>query len=63
MVKGFSDAPAFLKKKNFVSNEFLKQNNEKFGYKRFDFLYLADSDNIENNISKLNEKINNFFKD
>lgn len=41
----------------------MKKNNEKFGYKRFDFLYLADSDKIENNISKLNEKINNFFKD
>jgi len=63
VVKGFSDAPVFLKKKNFVSNELLKQNNEKFGYKRFDFLYLADSDKIKNNISKLNEKINNFFKD
>ena len=49
--------------KNFVSNEFLKQNNEKFGYKRFDFLYLADSDKMAVNITKLNEKINNFFKD
>ena len=61
--KGFADNPVFIKKKNFVSNEFLKQNNEKFGYNRFDFLYLSDSDKIENNISKMNEKINNFFKD
>jgi hypothetical protein len=61
--KGFADNPVFIKKKNFVSNEFLKQNNEKFGYKRFDFLYLIDSDDIQKNISKLNEKINNFFKD
>ncbi|MDO9577251.1 MAG: hypothetical protein Q7J16_05155 [Candidatus Cloacimonadales bacterium] len=54
---------AFLKKKNFISNEFLKQNNDKFGYNRFDFLYLSDADKIENNISKLNEKISDFFKE
>jgi len=61
--KGFENDQVFIKKKNYVSNEFLKLNNDKFGYKRFDFLYLVDSDMIENNIYKLNEKINNFFKD
>ncbi|MDO9577253.1 MAG: DEAD/DEAH box helicase family protein [Candidatus Cloacimonadales bacterium] len=59
--KGYENDPVFLKKKNYVSNEFLKQNNEKFGYNKFDFLYLSDADKIENNISKLNEKISNFF--
>ena len=56
--KGFENS--FIKKKNFVTNEFLKLNNDKFGYKRFDFLYLTESDKIE---IKLNEKINEFFKD
>ena len=58
--KGFENDQVFIKKKNFVTNEFLKLNNDKFGYKRFDFLYLAESDKIE---IKLNEKINEFFKD
>ncbi len=59
--KGFENDPVFIKKKNFVSNQFLKQNNEKFGYKRFDFLYLSDADKIESNVSKLNDKISDFF--
>ena len=61
--KGFENDKVFLKKKNFVSTEFLKQNNEKFGYKRFDFLYLTDAESIEKNLTKLNVKINIFFMD
>jgi len=53
----------FLKKKNFVETEFLKLNREKFGYQRFDFLYLEDSKDIAANIAKLNNKINQFFND
>jgi type III restriction enzyme len=61
--EGFSSNPDFLKKKTFVDTEFLKLNHEKFGYKRFDFLYLEDSKNIETNISKLNSKLDLFFND
>lgn len=61
--KGYERDAVFIKKKNFVSNEFLKQNNDKFGYAKFDFLYLSDADKIENNISKLSEKLRIFFKD
>lgn len=53
----------FQKKKNYIETEFLKINKDKFGYQRFDFLYLEDSDTISTNISKLNNKINNFFND
>ncbi|MDP8226675.1 MAG: DEAD/DEAH box helicase family protein, partial [Candidatus Celaenobacter polaris] len=60
--RGYENDSVFINKKNFVSNEFLKQNNEKFGYNRFDFLYLSDADKIEKNISKLNEKISDFFQ-
>ena len=53
----------FQKKKNYVETEFLKINQEKFGYQRFDFLYLEDSKDLATNISKLNNKINSFFND
>ena len=58
---GFSNDPAFQKRKKFVETDFLKQNNEKFKYKRFDFLYLEDSENIDANIIKLSNKINELF--
>ncbi len=53
----------FQRKKNYVETEFLKLNKEKFGYSRFDFLYLEDSKDISANIAKLNGKINQFFND
>jgi type III restriction enzyme len=60
---GFKNDPAFLKKKAFVETEFLKQNNEKFGYDRFDFLYLEDGTNINKNIELISSKLTAFFKD
>lgn len=60
--KGYENDPVFIQKKNFVSNEFLNRNKEKFGYQRFDFIHLVDSDNINTNIVNINTKINDFFK-
>jgi type III restriction enzyme len=59
----YADDKVFQKKKNYVETEFLKLNQEKFGYQRFDFLYLEDSKNIAANIIKLNNKLNQFFND
>jgi type III restriction enzyme len=59
----YAEDKVFQRKKNYVATEFLKLNQEKFGYQRFDFLYLEDSKNIADNISKLNNKINQFFND
>ncbi|MCO5271065.1 MAG: DEAD/DEAH box helicase family protein [Cyclobacteriaceae bacterium] len=61
--EGYKNDPAFLQKKNFVETEFLKQNNDKFGYQRFDFLYLEDGTDIANNIVMINNKIDEFFKE
>jgi type III restriction enzyme len=61
--EGFSNNQDFLKRKHFVETEFLKLNQDKFGYQRFDFLYLEDSKNIAANITKLNNKLNQFFND
>ena len=59
----YAEDKVFQKKKNYVETEFLKLNQEKFGYQRFDFLYLEDSRNIAANITKLNNKLNQFFND
>lgn len=61
--EGFANDQSFIKKKNFVETEFLVQNNEKFGYQKFDFIYLEDSDSLNTNVGKLNAKINNFFNE
>jgi hypothetical protein len=61
--EGFKNDPAFLQKKNYVETEFLKQNNDKFGYQRFDFLYLEDGTDIANNIVTINNNIDEFFKE
>jgi type III restriction enzyme len=53
--------PSFQKKKNYVETEFLRLNADKFGYHKFDFLYLEDTKDIAANITKLNNKIKHFF--
>lgn len=59
----YAEDKVFQKKKNYVETEFLRLNKEKFGYQRFDFLFLEDSKDITTNIAKLNNKINQFFND
>lgn len=59
--EGFKNDTVFQKKKKFVETDFLKQNNDKFKYNRFDFLYLEDSADINTNIAKLSNKINDLF--
>ncbi len=61
--EGFKNDESFLKKKKYVETDFLEQNKKKFGYEKFDFLYLEDSSSQADNIIKLNNKINEFFKD
>lgn len=61
--EGFANDKDFIKKKNFIETDFLKHNEDKFGYKKFDFLYLEDSNKILDNIAEVNQRINQFFKD
>ena len=58
---GYADDQEFQSKKSFVENEFLQQNSRQFGYAKFDFLYLLDTDGVNKNITMLNEKITGFF--
>jgi type III restriction enzyme len=58
---GFENDKKFIKKKHFVETEFLRLNQERFGYARFDFLFLRDEDPTEENLAKLATSINAFF--
>lgn len=59
--QGFANDESFKAKKEFVISEFITKNNQAFGYERFDFLYLEDSISLEQNLIKLNDKIEGFF--
>jgi hypothetical protein len=57
--KGKVYADDFKPRKEFMETQFLAMNNEKYGYARFDFLYLEDTVNP----AELNNKINQFFNE
>lgn len=60
---GFADQRGFNARRNFMEAEFLKMNNEKFGYERFDYLYLPDSAAMNDNLLSFKAKIDAFFKE
>ncbi|MGN1239680.1 MAG: DEAD/DEAH box helicase family protein [Paludibacteraceae bacterium] len=61
--KGEGFAPKFAERKQFMETAFLQKNNDKFGYKRFDFLYLEDTITPEQRTAKTAEAIHNFFNE
>ena len=60
---GYAEQTTFKLRKNFMETEFLKMNNDKFGYKKFEYLFLQDDAKFDDNLAKLNETIVEFFKD
>ena len=61
--KGEGFAAKFADRRHFMETQFIKQNNEKFGYQRFDFLYIEDTLKPEQRRRKIFESINNFFQE
>lgn len=61
--EGFASKPDFVKKKKYVETEFLRTNNEKFGYQRFDFLYIQDNEPMSDKLAKLKTKFIEFFNE
>ena len=57
----YAQDEAFRDRRAFVEGQFLKQNEEKFGYRRFDYLYLEDSLSDSERINKTNNIIKQFF--
>ena len=61
--KWFWSQQEFKDRKDYVENIFIKDNNEKFWYKKFDYLYIEDSLSENDRINKINDAINNLFTD
>lgn len=58
----YAQDEAFRDRRAFVEGQFLRQNEEKFGYRRFDYLYLEDSLSDSERINTTNDIINRFFQ-
>lgn len=59
--KGEGYAAKFAERREFMETEFVRKNNEQFGYNRFNFLYLEDTLSAEQRRQKTLVAINNFF--
>ena len=57
----YANDPMFREKRFFMEREFVRQNNAKFQYERFDYLYLEDSWPEAERIRITHEKICAFF--
>lgn len=61
--KIYANDPKFTDKRNYMDTEFKKQNNNAFGYNRFEYLYLEDSLPEKERILKTHQTIGAFFKE
>ncbi len=61
--KIYANDPTFRDKKHFMESEFSKQNNNAFGYERFDYLYLEDTLSEKDRLTLTHNKICEFFKE
>lgn len=59
--KGEGFAAKFRERRDFMSRDFVRLNNDKFGYRRFDFLYIEDTMSREEQQVNTLQKINEFF--
>ncbi len=59
--KGHIYGGEFKRKRRFMEEDFVRENEARYGFKRFDFLYLEDSENLKTNIAKLERTIKSFF--
>ena len=59
--KGEGYAAKFVPRREFMEQEFLRLNNEKFGYQRFDFLYIEDTMTPDEQTVKTINRIKQFF--
>ena len=59
--QAYANDPHFIDRKTFMEKIFVPHNNEEFGYKKFDYLYLEDSARINDRRVAAIEKIKEFF--
>ncbi len=60
--KGEGFAANFMERKKFIEDEFVRLNNERFGYNRFAFLYIEDTMTSSEQDKKTIDAIEKFFK-
>ena len=61
--KGYNEQSEFIDRRNYIEKEFIKFNNKKFGYNKFDYLYIEDTLTDSQIVSKLNDKLYEFLKE
>lgn len=61
--KIYANDPTFKDKRSFMETEFVQQNNEAFGYERFEYLYLEDTLPEAERIRLTHDKICEFFEE
>ena len=61
-MKGEGFAAKFAERRQFMEEEFVKLNNERFGYNRFSFLYIEDTMTPTEQDEETINAINQFFK-
>ncbi|RRR74916.1 MAG: hypothetical protein EI684_05975 [Candidatus Viridilinea halotolerans] len=59
--KGAGFEESFKSRRAYVENDFLRLNADRFGYKRFEFLYIREADEPAARLAQLAAKINAFF--
>jgi type III restriction enzyme len=59
--KGAGFEESFRPRRQYVESDFLRLNKDKFGYERFEFIYIREADTPEARLAKLAAKINAFF--
>ena len=57
----YANDPNFQRKRAFVENIFCDENNVRYQYKRFDYLYLEDTLAEEERLSRAIRTIKTFF--
>ena len=60
--EGYAEAQRFKDRRAFMETEFIRKNNEKFGYERFEYLYLEDGVPEAERLRMVREKMQAFFK-
>jgi hypothetical protein len=61
--KIYANDVTFKDKRKYMETEFTKQNNAKYGYKRFEYLYLEDTLSEKDRITTTHAKICDFFNE
>ncbi len=59
----YANDPSFKDKRTFMETAFTEKNNEKFGYDRFEYLYLEDNLSENDRIMTTAKTIEKFFKE